>query len=99
MNSELLKKIQQSGLSAEDARDIVRIFPILTQKRQVDALEDFPSIAERIKASREKIEEEKRILWSQTLDTIIFDLEAYVKNSISGESQKALEAFQSEYQI
>lgn len=83
----------------QDAKDIVRIFPVLTQERQIAVLEDFPSIAQKIRQSREKIEEEKKLLWVQTLDSIVFDLETYVKNSIAEESQRALDTFQSEYGI
>ena len=96
MNSELLKKIRQSGLTEEDARDIVRIFPTLTSVRQVAVLDDFAAIAERIQRSREKLEEERKLLWANTLDNSVFDLEAYMIRAVSDESQKALGALQSE---
>ena len=70
VNTRLLSLIAQSDMCEEDAQEIVRIFEVLSDARKIDILENWSMMATKIKAHREKIEEEKNLLLLKTIGTI-----------------------------
>ena len=86
-NTELLKLITESHLDERDTVEIIRIFPILWEKRQVEILNDWPQISNQIRLHREEIEKEKEILLIKMIDDIESDLETYSKQ-VTGKTAK-----------
>lgn len=76
-NTEILRRISVAGLHPDDAREITRIFPALTEERQIQILEKWDSIIATIKLHREEMEREKEILLVKALEDIEHDLEEY----------------------
>lgn len=89
-NTELLRKISVSGLHADDAREILRIFPVLTEEKQLQILETWESIVANIKLHREELEKEKEILLIQALEDIESDLETYGRTLVQSGAKKDL---------
>ena len=76
-NTELLRKISITGLHPDDAREIIRIFPVLTEEKQLQIFETWDSVIASIKLHRDELEQEKEILLIKALENIESDLEAY----------------------
>lgn len=90
INTQLLKLIQEAHLYEEDTQEIIRIFPLLTEKRQMEILDDWPRISNQIRLHREQIEQEKEILLIKAIQDIEADLEQYNKATVSRTTKKAL---------
>ncbi|MFA6090663.1 MAG: hypothetical protein WC774_02705 [Candidatus Gracilibacteria bacterium] len=89
-NTEILRRISLAGLHRDDAREIVRIFDVLTDDKKIDILERWDSIIADIKRHRDEMEEEKEILLIQALENIEQDLEAYGRTFVQSGSKKDL---------
>lgn len=76
-NTELLRRISITGLHPDDAREIVRIFPFLTEEKQIQIFETWDSVVASIKLHRAELEQEKEILLVRMLQDIEQDLEEY----------------------
>ena len=79
VNTELSRLIAASALHEEDAREITRIFAVLTSERKIEVLRDWDHVANRIRRSRIRLEEEKSILLQRTLENIERDIAEYEK--------------------
>lgn len=89
-NTELLRKISVAGLHIDDTREILRIFPVLTEEKQLQILETWDSITANIKLHREELEQEKEILLIKALENIESDLEAYGRTLVQSGAKKDL---------
>lgn len=76
-NTELLRRISITGLHPDDAREIIRIFPFLTQEKQLQIFETWDSVVGTVKLHRAELEQEKEILLVKALENIESDLEEY----------------------
>lgn len=76
-NTELLRRISITGLHSDDAREIIRIFPFLTEEKQLQIFETWDSVVSSIKLHRAELEQEKEILLVKALENIESDLEEY----------------------
>lgn len=76
-NTEILRRISVAGLHPDDAREITRIFPALTEEKQMQIFETWDSIVGTIKLHRDEMEREKEILLVRALEDIEHDLEEY----------------------
>lgn len=76
-NTELLRRISITGLHPDDAREVIRIFPLLTEEKQLQIFETWDSVIASIKLHRDELEQEKEILLIKALENIESDLEAY----------------------
>ena len=95
-NTEILRLATSSELYEEDRIEILRIFEIMTDERKLQIIEDWPRISAQIKAHREQIEEEKRLLLEQAISRIEQDLEAYNHSLISRNTDHELEHLKQE---
>ncbi|MDD2891706.1 MAG: hypothetical protein PHQ95_01965 [Candidatus Gracilibacteria bacterium] len=89
-NTEILRRISISELHPDDAREILRIFPVMTEEKQLQILETWDSIVANIKLHREELEQEKEILLIQALENIESDLEAYGRTLVQSGAKKDL---------
>lgn len=89
-NTELLRKISVAGLHPDDAREIIRIFPFLTEEKQLQILETWEGVVASIKLHRDELEQEKEILLIKALENIEHDLEAYGRTLVHGGAKKDL---------
>ena len=87
-NTELLRKISITGLHPDDAREIIRIFPVLTEEKQLQIFETWDSVIASIKLHRDELEQEKEILLIKALENIESDLEAYWRTLVHGGTKK-----------
>lgn len=92
INTQLLKLIKESHLSEDDAQEVIRIFPFMTQKRQVEILDDWPRISAQIRLHREQIEQEKEILLVQAIKNIELELDEYNKQLVESSTRRSLKA-------
>lgn len=90
-NTEILRLVASSELFEEDRIEILRIFEIMTDDRKLQIIEDFPRISAQIKAHREQIEEEKKLLLEQAIARIEQDLEAYNRSLVGHSTENELE--------
>jgi len=81
-NIQLLKLIEESDILREDAKEIIKIFGILTDHRKIEVINNWDNIAQKIKVSRQWLEKEKEILLTNTLAEIQKDIELYNKSLI-----------------
>jgi hypothetical protein len=77
VNSELLRKLVLSDLDPRDREEIIRIFDILPDDRKIAILEEWDSLADRIRENRRKIEEDKKIFMIRSLEKLEQDLAEY----------------------
>lgn len=89
-NTELIRRISITGLHPDDAREILRIFPIMTEEKQLQILETWDSIIASIKLHRDELEQEKEILLIKALENIESDLEAYGRTLVHRGAKKDL---------
>ncbi len=89
-NTELLRRISITGLHPDDAREMVRIFPFLTQEKQLQIFETWDSVVASISLHRAELEQEKEILLVKALEDIESDLEAYGRTLVHGGAKKDL---------
>jgi hypothetical protein len=89
-NTELLRRISVTGLHPDDAREITRIFPFLTEEKQLQIFETWESVVSSIKFHRAELEQEKEILLIKALENIESDLEAYGRTLVQGGAKKDL---------
>ncbi len=89
-NTELLRRISVTGLHPDDAREITRIFPYLTEDKQLQMFETWDSVVASIKLHRAELEQEKEILLIKALENIESDLEAYGRTLVHGGAKKEL---------
>lgn len=89
-NTELLRRISVAGLHPDDAREMIRIFPVLTEKRQFQILETWDSVVADIRLHRSELEQEKEILLIKALEDIESDLEIYGQSLIHSGAKKDL---------
>lgn len=89
-NTELLRRISVTGLHPDDAREITRIFPYLTEDKQLQIFETWDSVVASIKLHRAELEQEKEILLIKALENIESDLEAYGRTLVHGGAKKDL---------
>lgn len=89
-NTELLRRISVTGLHLDDAREILRIFPVLTEEKQLQIFETWDSVVASICRHRAELEQEKEILLIQALENIESDLEAYGRTLVHGGAKKDL---------
>lgn len=89
-NTEIIRRISISELHPDDAREILRIFPVMTEKKQLQIIETWDSIIANIKLHREELEQEKEILLIQALENIESDLEAYGRTLVQSGAKKDL---------
>ncbi len=89
-NTELLRRISITGLHPDDAREIIRIFPVLTEEKQLQIFETWNSVVASIKLHRQELEQEKEILLVQALENIESDLEEYGRTLVHGGARKDL---------
>ncbi len=75
VNAALRQKLAETDLHPVDRDTILRIFPILSDERKIAILDSWDEIAQKIRANRERIETEKRILLLRTLDDLESDLD------------------------
>ncbi len=90
-NTQLLKLIAEAHLDDRDTQEILRIFPILWEKRQLEILDDWPRVSDQIRLHREQIEKEKEIFLIQAIENIEKDLEDYNKKLIQNTSKDKLQ--------
>jgi hypothetical protein len=90
INTQLQKLVQEAHLYEEDAQEIIRIFPFLTEKRQLEILDDWPRISNQIRLHREQIEKEKEIFLIQTISDLERDLDNYTKSLVQISTKKEL---------
>jgi len=90
VNTQLFKLVQEAHLYEEDAQEIIRIFPFLTEKRQLEILDDWPRISNQIRLHREQIEQEKEILLVQAIKNIELELDEYNKQLVESETRRSL---------
>jgi len=69
-NVRMTSLVGQSEFSLDDAEEVLRIFEILTPKRQIEVIDNWSSIETKIKTNREKVEQEKYLLLLKTIGTI-----------------------------
>ncbi|NCP77266.1 hypothetical protein GW819_01445 [Candidatus Gracilibacteria bacterium] len=93
-NTELLRRISITGLHLDDAREILRIFPVLTEEKQLHIFETWDTVVASIKLHRDELEQEKKILLVQALEDIESDLEAYNRKQIQKTTKQEMESFQ-----
>ena len=93
-NTELLSRIALAGLHPDDAREVTRIFDILTDEKKVQVLETWDSIVANIRRHREELEREKEILLVQALEDIEHDLEEYNRTLVQSNAKKKLKNLQ-----
>jgi DNA transposition AAA+ family ATPase len=79
-----------TGLHPDDAREIIRIFPILTEEKQLQIFETWDSVVASIKLHRDELEQEKEILLIKALENIESDLEAYGRTLVHSGAKKNL---------
>ncbi len=72
--------MEEHEIVEEDAKEITRIFDILTDHRKTEVLNNWSNIANKIKESRKWLEKEKEILLIRTLDEIDQEIKEYNKN-------------------
>lgn len=89
-NTELLRRISITGLHPDDAREILRIFPVLTEEKQLQILETWDSVIASICRHRDEMEQEKEILLIKALENIESDLEAYGRTLVQSGAKKDL---------
>ena len=89
-NTELLRRISVAGLHSDDAREILRIFPVLTEDKQLHIFETWDSIIANIRLHRDELEEEKEILLIKALENIESDLEEYGRTLVHSGAKKNL---------
>jgi DNA transposition AAA+ family ATPase len=89
-NTEIFRRISVAGLHRDDAREIIRIFPVLTEEKQLQILETWSSVIASIKLHREELEQEKEILLIKALENIESDLEAYGRTLVQSGAKKDL---------
>lgn len=89
-NTELLRRISVAGLHQDDAREMIRIFPVLTEEKQLQILETWDSVIANIKLHRDELEQEKEILLIKALEDIESDLEAYGRSLVHSGAKKDL---------
>lgn len=89
-NTEILRRISISGLHSDDAREIIRIFPVLTEEKQLQVLETWDSVIASIKLHRDELEQEKEILLIKALENIESDLEEYGRTLVHSGAKKDL---------
>lgn len=82
-NTEILRRIELSGLHPNDLVEVVRIFEILTDDKKTEVLDRWDSIVGEIKRHREEIEREKEILLVNAISDIERDLEAYNRSLVA----------------
>ena len=82
-NTEILKRVDLSGLHPNDLVEVLRIFEIMTDDKKVEILERWDSIVAEIKRHREQIEKEKEILLVNAISDIERDLEAYNRSLVA----------------
>jgi len=90
-NTQLLKLIAEAHLDDRDIQEILRIFPILWEKRQLEILDDWPKVSNQIRLHREQIEKEKEIFLVQAISDIERDLEEYTKSLVQTNTKKQLQ--------
>ena len=86
VNAELTRRIVVSDLHKEDAEDIIRIFAVLSEERQIYILDNWDTIVARMRASRRQFEEEQEILLRQAITRIEEDLAAFRVDADGGQS-------------
>lgn len=89
-NTEILRRVSVAELHPDDAREMLRIFPVLTEEKQLQILETWDSVVASIKLHREELEQEKEILLIKALEDIESDLEAYGRTIVHGGAMKEL---------
>lgn len=92
-NTELVRLISISGLHEDDAREVFRIFPVLTDDKKVQILDTWDSIIEKIKFHRAEMEREKEILLVHMLQDIEHDLEEYNFQQIQQSTKHEMDFF------
>lgn len=93
-NTEILRRISVAGLHPDDAREIVRIFSVLTEEKQIQIFETWDSIVGTIKLHRDEMEREKEILLVRALEDIEHDLEEYNRRQVHKTTKKEMQIFQ-----
>ncbi|MDP2103399.1 MAG: hypothetical protein Q8K26_00575 [Candidatus Gracilibacteria bacterium] len=91
-NTELVRLISISGLHEDDAREVIRIFPVLTDDKKVQILDTWDSITEKIKHHRAELEREKEILLIRALEDIESDLEEYGRTLVHSGAKHDIDA-------
>ena len=89
-NTELLRRISVTGLHPDDAREVIRIFPFLTEDKQLHLFETWDTVVADIKLHRAELEQEKEILLIKALENIERDLEAYGRTLVQWGAKKDL---------
>jgi hypothetical protein len=93
-NTELLRRISVTGLHPDDAREITRIFPFLTEEKQIQIFETWDAVVANIRLHRMEYEKEKEILLVQAIKDIENDLEEYNKQLVQSSAKKKLKSLQ-----
>lgn len=93
-NTELLRRIAIAWLHSDDAREIIRIFPFLTEEKQIQVFETWDSVIANIQLHRAELEQEKEILLIQALKNIESDLEEYNQSLVQSSVKKKLKNLQ-----
>ncbi len=92
--TEVDRRLATSGLHPDDLHEIGRIFDCLTDTRKLEVLDSWNTIIARIKTRRAQLEEERLILITDPLNSLVEKYESYLRDFYHETATKNLKKLQ-----